>query len=113
MGVFTYSAEEDTPAAVMFQQIPENVKHERMERLMLAQQEIAFTRNNRLIGSNQVVIIDSINDDKTAVGRTFADCPEVDQEVIVTGDKISVGDMLIVEIMAVDGYDLIGNVVRG
>jgi ribosomal protein S12 methylthiotransferase len=113
MGVFTYSAEEDTPAAVMSQQIPENVKHERMERLMLAQQEIAFTRNNRLIGSNQVVIIDSINDDKTAVGRTFADCPEVDQEVIVTGDKISVGDMLNVEIMAVDGYDLIGNVVRG
>lgn len=113
MGVFAYSAEEDTSAAEMPNQIPENVKNERIERLMLSQQEISFERNNSLIGSNQVVIIDSINNENTAVGRTFADCPDVDQEVFVSSEGISIGDMLTVKIEATDGYDLKGKVIEG
>ncbi|HKK20266.1 MAG TPA: 30S ribosomal protein S12 methylthiotransferase RimO [candidate division Zixibacteria bacterium] len=110
MGVFTYSAEEGTPAAEMPNQISEQVKQDRLDALMTLQQGIAFEENNRLIGSIHDVIIDAVNADGTGLGRSRADCPDVDQEVMVAGDKIQVGDMLRVKITAADGYDLKGAV---
>ena len=85
MGVFTYSAEEGTPAEQMAAQLPEKVKKEREDAMMTAQREIAFEKNNSLIGSRKEVIIDTVNDDNSATGRTKADCPEIDQEVDVEG----------------------------
>lgn len=112
MGVFTYSAEEGTPAEQMGAQLPEEVKKEREEVLMTAQREIALAKNNSLIGSQKEVIIDSVNDDNSATGRTRADCPEIDQEVMVTGAGLAVGQIVQVKIDAAEGYDLIGSLLR-
>ena len=111
MGVFTYSQEEDTPASEMPNQIDEKVKQERLDRLMLIQQDIAFEKNNRLLDTTQRVIIDTIEDD-TAVGRTCGDCPEVDLEIYIdTSDKVKIGDMVDVKISSVEGYDIYGELV--
>ncbi len=108
MGVFTYSREEGTPAATLGGQIAEEVKASRMDELMSLQQGVAFAKNESLIGSIQEVIIDSVEDDRTAVGRTRGDCPEIDQEVHVSGDGLRRGDIIRVRVDAADGYDLIG-----
>jgi len=109
LGVFTYSKEEGTAAGEMSNQVPEPVKEERKDRLMQIQQEIAVARNNLLIGTIVDVIIDAVSSDDTAQGRTMADCPEVDQEVLVHGDHVEVGQLCRVRIDAVDMYDLIGS----
>jgi ribosomal protein S12 methylthiotransferase len=108
VGVFTFSAEEGTAAASLPDQVDEEVKSERLDRLMTLQQEIAFEKNNSLIGNMLEVIIDTAAENEPAVGRTFGDCPEIDQEVFVHGKDLQVGDICRVEINAAQGYDLIG-----
>ncbi|KAA3636875.1 MAG: 30S ribosomal protein S12 methylthiotransferase RimO [Calditrichaeota bacterium] len=112
MGVFTYSSEEGTPAHEMADQIPEDVKNQRLDELMLIQQEIAFEKNNSLLGSTQKVIIDFIDESSLAIGRTYGDCPDVDLEVFISGAELSVGDMVNAEIIRAEGYDLFGKIVK-
>jgi ribosomal protein S12 methylthiotransferase len=112
MGVFTYSQEEGTLAERLSGQIAEEVKSSRMDELMNLQREIALTKNEDLIGSLQEVIIDSVEDEQTAVGRTRGDCPEIDQEVYVRGNGLCRGDIVKVHIDAADGYDLRGTFVE-
>ena len=112
LGVFTFSPEDDTPAAVMGRQLPEEVKMARMDELMSLQQEIAFAKNNSLIGSVKEVIIDSVSGGDSAVGRTRGDCPEIDQQVFVSRDNLMIGDIHRVTIEAADGYDLRGTMNR-
>ena len=112
MGVFTYSSEEGTPAHDMADQIPEDVKNQRLDELMLIQQEIAFEKNNSLIGTTQKVIIDFIDESSLAIGRTYGDCPDVDLEVFISGAELSVGDMVDTEIISAEGYDLFGKIVK-
>jgi len=113
MGVFCYSHEEGTAAAQMPDQVPMEVRYRRLDDLMSLQQEIAFEKNNSLIGETLNVIIDAIFDGGTACGRTAADCPDIDQEVLVTGKDLSVGDIRPVTITAARGYDLEGTIVEG
>lgn len=113
VGVMAFSAEEGTRAADLPDQIPDNVKQERQDRLMMLQMEIAFERNNSLIGNIVEVIIDTVEPDGQALGRTSGDCPEIDQEVIVEGDQPAVGDICRVRIEQAEGYDLKGTVVTG
>lgn len=108
MGVFTYSPEEGTPSEQFDGQVPEEVKTDRMDELMSIQQEIAFEKNNSLIGKTVDVIIDSLPDDGPAIGRSEGDCPEIDQEVFVGGDDLSVGGIYRVRIDRAEGYDLHG-----
>ncbi|MCP4684380.1 MAG: 30S ribosomal protein S12 methylthiotransferase RimO [bacterium] len=108
LGVFAYSPEEGTPAEQMPDQIPEKVKTERVDRIMSLQREIAFEKNNSLIGNVKEVIIDSVKAGESAVGRTKGDCPEIDQEVMVSGEASEVGDICRVRIEGVEGYDLVG-----
>lgn len=107
MGVFAYSPEDETPAAGYAGQVDDSVKAERMDRLMTLQQEIAFERNDSLVGQELTVIIDRMDDHNIAVGRSYADCPDVDQEVLVSGGTCAVGDMLCVRVTGSDGYDLL------
>jgi len=112
LGAFTFSAEEGTSAAAMPEQVPAEVACERLDRLMTLQREIAFRRNNSLIGQTVDVIIDTVRDGQPAVGRTRGDCPEIDQEVMISGDRVRAGDLGRARIDGVDGYDLMGVMVR-
>ncbi|HEX2476237.1 MAG TPA: 30S ribosomal protein S12 methylthiotransferase RimO [Lacipirellulaceae bacterium] len=108
LGVFTYSFEPDTPAARLPDHLPEEVKAERRDRLMEVQQEVAFQWNNAQIGRRLDVVIDAaVPEEKNAwIGRSYADAPDVDGVVYVTGDEISVGNIVPCEVVARSGYDL-------
>jgi ribosomal protein S12 methylthiotransferase len=110
LGVFTYSFEADTPSARLPDHLPEEVKAERRDRLMAVQQEIAFEWNERQVGRTFEVLIDEpIEGEKNAwVGRSYADAPDVDGLVYVTGRKLRPGQIVPCEIVAVRDYDLIG-----
>ena len=90
LGVFTYSFEPDTPAAKLPDHLPEEVKNERRDRLMAVQQEIAFAWNEAQLGRQVDVILDSaVPGEKNAwIGRSYADAPDVDGVVYVTGEKL-------------------------
>lgn len=112
-GVFTYSYEPDTPAALLADHIPEEVKEARRERLMAVQQKHAFAWNERQIGKRLNVLLDQRvpEEQNVWIGRTFADAPDVDGLVFVTGNKkqkLTAGQIVPVEIVASQGYDLVG-----
>jgi len=109
LGVFTYSLEEDTPAARLDGRIPENIAEERRNALMAAQQEIAFNWNAAQVGKQLDVLIDRAHPEEPDVwiGRTYADAPDIDGLVFVTGKGIGEGDMCSCEIVTSQGYDLI------
>jgi ribosomal protein S12 methylthiotransferase len=108
LGVFAYSAEEGTPAAEYPEQVPDEVKAERVEIIMSIQREIALAKNAAIVGKTVSVMIDEIDDAGPALGRSIADCPDIDQSVYVYGDGLQVGDIVPVRVTEVDGYDLVG-----
>ena len=89
LGVFTYSPEEDTPAATMPDQIPEEVKEERQAELMELQQEIAFEHCRRYgrTRSPACMIEGKVADENAYVGRTYKDAPNVDGLIFVNTDE--------------------------
>ncbi|MCH5226588.1 MAG: 30S ribosomal protein S12 methylthiotransferase RimO [Muribaculaceae bacterium] len=109
MGAFTYCEEEDTYAASHYKDIvPQNVKQERLDRLMSLQQEIAQELNDSLVGTIQKVLIDRVEGEK-AFGRTQYDSPEVDPEVIINNaGKVKPGDFVNVKITEAYPFELIG-----
>lgn len=109
LGVFTYSFEPSTPSALLPGQLAEDVKQRRRERLMQAQQKIVFQWNERQIGRRLDVIIDQpVPDQPQAwVARSYADAPDVDSVVWVTGDNLAPGQIVPVEIVAGNDYDLV------
>jgi ribosomal protein S12 methylthiotransferase len=110
MGVFTYSYEADTPAARIPGHLPEEVKEARREALMAVQQENAFAWNDAQVGKRWDVLLDApVPGEKNAwVGRSYADAPDVDGVVFVTGKKLAAGRIVPVEIVARSDYDLVG-----
>ena len=110
LGVFTYSPEEDTPAATMPDQIEEEVKLERQAELMELQQEIAFDTAENMIGREMLVMIEGkIADEPAYVGRTYRDAPKVDGLIFVeTGELLMSGDFAKVKVTGAEEYDLIG-----
>jgi ribosomal protein S12 methylthiotransferase len=113
VGVFTYSPEDGTPAEKFADQVSERTKLDRMDRLMTLQREIAFNHNAKLRGTIQRVLVDEINEPGIAVGRTYADCPEIDQEITINDPDAVPGEFYDVLIEKVEGYDLTGSIVRG
>ena len=110
VGVFPYSQEEDTPAALMPDQIPESVKEERVRELMLAQQEIVFARNASLRGTRMEVVIDEAGDeDGVWIARSRTQAPDVDSITYVEGSDLAVGQFVDVKVTGADGYDLIAS----
>jgi ribosomal protein S12 methylthiotransferase len=110
MGVFTYSLEPDTPAARLPDHLPEEVKSARRDRLMEVQQEIAFAWNAAQAGRRLDVLIDGpVPGERRAwVGRSYADAPDIDGAVYVTGQHLRPGQMVPCEIVTHRGYDLVG-----
>jgi len=109
LGVFTYSLEEDTPAAKLPDHLPEDLKEQRREQLMAVQQELAFDWNEGQVGRQVDVIIDAAvsESDGAWVGRSFADAPDVDGLVYVTGDNLSPGKIAQCEVVGYQDYDLV------
>ncbi len=112
LGVFTYSQEEDTPAAEMPEQIAEEVKAARRDELMELQQEIAFEKANDMVGRVLIVMIEGkVADEEVYVGRTYRDAPNVDGYIFVnTTAALLTGDFVQVKVTGANDYDLIGEI---
>ena len=109
VGVFTFSAEEGTEAYDMPDQIPEDVKEERRDAVMLKQLEISLSHNRAMIDGVFDVIVDEIDDDGSYIGRTRYDAPDIDNSVLFTSDReLSPGDIVKVLIEEAYDYDLQG-----
>ena len=108
VGVFVYSKEEGTPAAVLADPVPEEVKVDRYDRLMALQQEISLEKNQSLLGRTLNVLVEG-HGDGLSVARSYRDAPEIDGMVLLPGD-LPVGEMLPVRITGAMEYDLIGEV---
>ncbi len=109
MGAFSYSHEEGTYAYQHYEdEIPAEVKQERLDRLMALQEEIAFEKAEELVGTIQKVMIDRASEGYY-IGRSQYDSPDVDPEVlVVTDEELTIGDFYDVEIVEADGFDTIG-----
>ena len=114
LGVFTYSPEEDTPAADLPDQIEEEVKQERQAEIMELQQEIAFENAEAMVGREVLVLIEGrVADENAYVGRTYRDAPGVDGMIFVeTGELLLSGDFARVKVTGALEYDLIGGLVE-
>ena len=110
LGVFTYSPEEDTPAAEMPDQIDEEVKLDRQAELMELQQEIAFDNAQDMVGREVLVMIEGkVADENAYVGRTYRDAPNVDGLIFInTDEELLSGDFARVKVTGAIDYDLIG-----
>ena len=110
LGVFTYSPEENTPAAEMADQVPEEGKEERRDELMELQQEISYDRGQDRIGQELLVMIEGkVADESAYIGRTYGDAPKVDGYIFVqTGELLMTGDFAKVRVTGALEYDLIG-----
>ena len=114
LGVFTYSREEDTPAAEMDGQIDEEVKEARRDEIMQIQQDIAFDKSNSRVGEIYEVMIEGRRPDEGVyIARTYMDAPDVDGYVFIQSDyNLDSGDFVKVEVTRSDEYDLIAEIIE-
>lgn len=109
LGVFTYSQEENTVAAEMDNQIDEDIKQIRFDGVMRRQMLISSELNQEKIGNVFDVIVDSMDEDGSFIGRTRFDAPEIDNSVIFTSkNELKPGDIVKVKINDAFDYDIIG-----
>lgn len=112
LGVFTYSQEQDTPAARLPDQVPDDVKESRANELMELQREISNKRNWSRVGEEIEVLLeryDGRND--VYIGRSQYDAPEIDGEVFVSGTKAGIGEIVKVRITHSFEFDLAGEAI--
>ncbi len=110
LGVFAYSAEEDTPAAEYPDQVLQEVKEERRDAIMELQQEISYDFSKSMVGKTLEVMIEGkVADENAYVGRTYMDGPGVDGMIFVqTAEELMSGDFARVRVTGAMEYDLIG-----
>ncbi len=113
LGVFTYSPEENTPAADMPEQISEECKKERQAELMELQQEIAFDHADNMVGQEIEAFIEGkVVEENAYVARTYMDAPNVDGYLFINTDQeLMSGDFVRVRITGAHEYDLIGELI--
>lgn len=113
LGVFTYSHEENTHAHTLENDVPDEVKQERADRIMEVQQEISFELNQKRIGQTYKVLIDRVEKDHF-VGRTEFDSPEVDNEVLISAkdEYLRVGDFVQARVERAEDFDLYASLVK-
>lgn len=114
LGVFAYSPEEDTPAADMEDQIPQEVKEERRAQLMELQQEISFDKAQDMIGRELIVMVEGkVADENAYVARTYGDAPDIDGYLFInTSETLVSGDFVRVRVTGALEYDLIGEIIE-
>ncbi|MEM7009748.1 MAG: 30S ribosomal protein S12 methylthiotransferase RimO, partial [Thermodesulfobacteriota bacterium] len=110
-GAFKYSQEEGTPAGTMGEQIPEEIKEERLERLMQAQSEVSLNKNKALVGTVHEGFIESV-ENGDYVARISTQAPEVDGYTYIKRDQeLILGELVDIKITDADIYDLYGEIV--
>jgi ribosomal protein S12 methylthiotransferase len=109
LGVFEYSREPDTPAAGLPNPVDPDLRRERRDELMSVQQAIAFEWNQQQVGRTIDVILDHPVPDqpRAYVGRSYADAPDVDGLVYVTGERLAAGQIVRCEVVTSQHYDLV------
>ena len=116
LGVFTYSKEEDTPAALLKPQVLAKVKKQRQKELMELQQSIVIENSSSHIGSVFDVIIEGriADKDHVYVGRTYMDGPQVDGYIFINSEEeLMSGDIIQAKVTGANVYDLIGEIMDG
>ena len=110
LGAFAYSPEEGTPAAKMPDQIPEEIKQERLDRLMTLQQKISLKRNLARVGSVEQVLVTDTDGRGNVLGRSCREAPETDGEIYVSCGEVrpQPGQFIPVRILSAEEYDLRG-----
>ena len=108
VGAFTYSFEPGTPGESLGDPIPENVKAERLERLMLQQEQISEARNQQMVGKTLPVLIEGIGDG-ISVGRSYRDAPEIDGLVFID-QSLNEGEIVPVKVTRAMVHDLLASV---
>ena len=113
LGVFTYSPEENTPAASMPDQIDEEVKNFRRNEIMELQQDIVFDTTEKYVGKEFIAMIEGkISGEHAYIARTYMDCPGVDSNIFVmTDEELMTGDFVKVKVTGTNDYDLIGELI--
>ena len=115
LGVFPYSQEPGTPMGRMPDQVEQHVKQQRVEELMLTQQEIAFAKAKGMVGQSIEVMIDRPSGNKVGAAGTFSarsqsQAPEIDSIVYVKGAKLHPGQFITANVTDFQAYDLVAQV---
>jgi len=110
LGVFAYPQEENPPAALLPDQVPEELREKRRDEIMAIQQKIAFAGSRRMAGRDLMVLIEGkMPEDDVFIGRTYRDAPDVDGFIFVkAGRELMTGDFVRVHVTGSSDYDLIG-----
>ncbi len=113
VGVFTYSREEGTPAYNFENQVDEEIKEYRRDKIMQLQSHISYELNKEKIGRTYEVLIEDIEEDGLYVGRTYMDSPDIDGVYYVKSDeKLEIGQFVKAKTVDCLEYDLIGEIIR-
>ncbi len=113
MGVFPYSQEPGTPMARMDDQLPDAIKQQRVEELMLAQQQVAFAKSKSMVGRTIEVLIDrpaGRDADDGYVARSQSQAPDIDSVVFISGENLHPGQLVNVRVTDYQAYDLVAEV---
>ncbi|MHC4433655.1 MAG: 30S ribosomal protein S12 methylthiotransferase RimO, partial [Planctomycetota bacterium] len=107
LGCFEFYAESGTDAAQMPAQIPDEIKQQRFDELMLTQQEIAFAKNENRVGSKLRCLVDSVDDKGLGRGRFYGQAPDIDSVCIIENCSAAPGQFVNSEVVATQDYDLV------
>jgi ribosomal protein S12 methylthiotransferase len=107
LGCFKFYPESGTAAADMPQQVPDEIKQQRVEKLMLTQQKIAFSKNKNKISSELICLIDTVDKKDTGRGRYFGQAPEIDSVCMIKNCSAKPGELLETRVVGTKGYDLL------
>ncbi len=112
LGVFSYSIEEKTPAAKLKNQLPEEVKQARRDRIMEIQRDISLEKNKARLGKVYKTIVEGVADDGIFYyGRTYAEAPEIDGKIYFTAQRpLEAGEFVDVKMLNAEEYDITGEV---
>jgi ribosomal protein S12 methylthiotransferase len=115
VGVFRYSQEEGTSAALLDEQIPERTKNVRCRKLMKAQSRVSFRKNRALVGRVEPVLIEGFSEETELLlrGRSIRQAPDVDGQVYITSGQAKIGEIVPLRITDSSEYDLIGEIAGG
>lgn len=107
LGCFPFYAESGTAAAQMSGQIPETIKQQRLEELMVTQQQIAFARNENRIGQTLTCLVDSVDPNGFYRGRYYGQAPDIDSVCIIRNGSAQPGQFIETRVVGTNDYDLL------